>query len=138
MENVMVIPKGTSLKVLRLVGKRIEKALLKEFGHYNPSVCWQLLDDVLTMQILIRIENGHILFGRVDFSSDVSDENAQEYSLRFYSSLPEEPFRYNEKRLLDWSGIEKNIADYLLRIKLSPYLVKSCRLSIEDIICIED
>ena len=115
MENVMVIPKGASLKVLSLVGKRIEKALQEELKEYSPTVCWQLLDDELTMQILIRIENGHSLFGRVDFSSDVSDENAKEYSLRFYSSLPEETFRYSKERLSEWSIIEKNVADYVFK-----------------------
>lgn len=68
---------------------------------------WQLLDEELVMQILIRIENSYILLGKVDFSSDVSDENAKEYSLRFYSSLPEETFRYNIERLSEWSIMEK-------------------------------
>ena len=67
------------------------------------------------MQILIRVENSHILLGKVDFSSDVSDENAKEYSLRFYSSLPEETFRYSKERLLEWWIIEKKVADYVFK-----------------------
>lgn len=113
MENVMVIPKGASLKVLSLVGKRIEKALREELKEYSPIVCWQLLDDELTMQILIRLENDYSLFGRVDFSSDVSDENVKEYSLRFYSSLPEETFMYSEEKLSEWSMIEKKVAEFV-------------------------
>ena len=124
MENVMVIPKGASLKVLSLVGKRIEKALQEELKEYSPTVCWQLLDDELTMQVLVRVENSGGLFGRVVYSSDALEESTGKYTLRFYSSLPEDSFRYNEERLLDWSLIEKKVADYLLRIKLSPYLVK--------------
>ena len=76
---------------------------------------WQLLDEELMMQIIIRIENNHILFGKVDFSSDLLDENAKEYSLRFYSSLPEETFRYSKERLLEWSIIEKKVADYVFK-----------------------
>ena len=115
MENVMVIPKGASLKVLSLVGKRIEKTPQEELKEYSPTVCWQLLDDELSMQILIRIENAHSLFGRVDFSSDALEENTGKYTLRFYSSLPEETFRYSEIKLSEWSIIEKNVADYVFK-----------------------
>lgn len=113
MENVMVIPKGASLKVLSLVGKRIEKALQEELKGFSPTVCWQLLDDELTMQILIRIEHSHILFGRVIFSSDISDEIVTEYTLRFYSSLPEETFMYSEEKLSEWSMIEKKVVEFV-------------------------
>ena len=107
MDNLICIPKDTSLRMLSTLARKLEKALQAQFGIYDPTVCWQLLDDELTMQILIRIENSRILFGKVDFSSDVSDENAKEYLLRFYSSLPEETFRYNKERLSEWSIIEK-------------------------------
>ena len=114
MENCICISKDISLRALEKERDRLEKVLQKEFGSYNPSVCFQLLDDELWMQIQIRIENSNILFGRVDFSSNVSDENAKEYSLRFYSSLPEETFRYSEERLSEWSVIEKKVADFIL------------------------
>ena len=114
MKNCICIPRDISLRALEKERDRLEKVLLKEFGSYNPSVCWQLLDDELWMQILIRIENSHILFGRVVFSSDVSDENVKEYSLRFYSSLPEETFRYSEKKLMEWSVLEKKVAEFVL------------------------
>ena len=114
MDNLICIPKDTSLRMLSTLARKLEKALQAQFGIYDPTVCWQLLDDELTMQILIRIENSRILFGKVDFSSDVSDENAKEYLLRFYSSLPEETFRYNKERLSEWSIIEKGVADYVL------------------------
>lgn len=128
MENVMVIQKGASLKVLSLVGKRIEKALREELKGYSSTVCWQLLDDELTMQVLVRVENSGGLFGRACFSSDALEEKGGEYRLCFTSSLPEESFRYNKERLLEWSVIENNVVDYLLRIKLSPYLVKRFHL----------
>ena len=115
MDNLICIPKDTSLRMLSTLARKLEKALQAQFGIYDPTVCWQLLDDELTMQILIRIKNSRILFGKVDFSSDVSDENAKEYLLRFYSSLPEETFRYNKERLSEWSIIEKGVADYLLK-----------------------
>ena len=115
MDNLICIPKDTSLRMLSTLARKLEKALQAQFGIYDPTVCWQLLDDELTMQILIRIENSRILFGKVDFSSDVSDENAKEYLLRFYSSLPEETFRYNKERLSEWSIIEKGVADYVLK-----------------------
>ena len=115
MKNEILKQKGAYLKVLSLVGKRIEKALQEELKEYSPTVCWQLLDDELTMQILIRIENGHSLFGRVIFSSDVSDEKAKEYSLLFYSSLPEGAFRYSEERLGEWSVVEVSVEDIVLR-----------------------
>lgn len=115
MDNLICIPKDTSLRMLSTFARKLEKALQAQFGIYDPTVCWQLLDDELTMQILIRIENSRILFGKVDFSSDVSDENAKEYLLRFYSSLPEETFRYNKERLSEWSIIEKGVADYVLK-----------------------
>ena len=115
MDNLICIPKDTSLRMLSTFARKLEKALQAQFGIYDPTVCWQLLDDELTMQILIRIENSRILFGKVDFSSDVSDENVKEYLLRFYSSLPEETFRYNKERLSEWSIIEKGVADYVLK-----------------------
>lgn len=115
MDNLIYIPKDTSLRMLSTLARKLEKALQAQFGIYDPTVCWQLLDDELTMQILIRIENSRILFGKVDFSSDVSDENAKEYLLRFYSSLPEETFRYNKERLSEWSIIEKGVADYVIK-----------------------
>ena len=114
MENVMVIPKGASLKVLSLVGKRIEKALQEELKEYSPTVCWQLLDDELTMQVLVRVENSGGLFGRACFSSDALEENTGKYTLCYYSSLPEETFRYSEERLSEWSVIEKKVADFIL------------------------
>lgn len=115
MDNLICIPKDTSLRMLSTLARKLEKALQAQFGIYDPTVCWQLLDDELTMQILIRIENSRILFGKVDFSSDVSDENAKEYLLRFYSSLPEETYRYNKERLSEWSIIEKGVADYVIK-----------------------
>lgn len=115
MDILICIPKDTSLRMLSTFARKLEKALQAQFGIYDPTVCWQLLDDELTMQILIRIKNSRILFGKVDFSSDVSDENAKEYLLRFYSSLPEETFRYNKERLSEWSIIEKGVADYVLK-----------------------
>lgn len=115
MDNLICIPKDKSLRTLSALGKKLEEVLQPQFRIYDPTVCWQLLDDELTMQILIRIENSRILFGKVDFSSDVSDENAKEYLLRFYSSLPEETFRYNKERLSEWSIIEKGVADYVLK-----------------------
>ena len=115
MGNLISIPNDTSLKTLVALGKKLEEELQEQFGIYGPTVYWQLLDEELMMQILIRIENSHILFGKVDFSSDASDENAKEYSLRFYSSLPEETFRYSKERLLEWSIIEKNVADYVIK-----------------------
>lgn len=107
MDNLISIPNDTPLKTLAALGKKLEEVLQEQFGYYDPTVCWQFLDDELTMQILIRFDNSHILFGKVGFSSDVSDENAKEYSLRFYSSLPEETFRYSKERLSEWSIIEK-------------------------------
>ena len=115
MDNLICIPKDTSLRMLSTLARKLEKALQAQFGIYDPTVYWQLLDEELMMQILIRIENSHILFGKVDFSSDASDENAKEYSLRFYSSLQEETFRYSKERLLEWSKIEKNVADYVIK-----------------------
>ena len=115
MGNLISIPNDTSLKKLVALGNKLEEVLQEQFGIYGPTVYWQLLDEELMMQILIRIENSHILLGKVDFSSDVSDEKAKEYSLRFYSSLPEETFRYSKERLLEWSIIEKNVADYVFK-----------------------
>ena len=115
MGNLISIPNDTSLKKLVALGNKLEEMLQEQFGIYGPTVYWQLLDEELMMQILIRIENSHILLGKVDFSSDASDENAKEYSLRFYSSLPEEMFRYSKERLLEWSKIEKNVADYVIK-----------------------
>ena len=115
MDNLICIPKDTSLRMLSTLARKLEKALQAQFGIYDPTVYWQLLDEELMMQILIRVENSHILLGKVDFSSDVSDENAKEYSLRFYSSLPEETFRYSKERLSEWSIIEKNVADYVFK-----------------------
>ena len=115
MGNLISIPNDTSLKKLVALGNKLEEVLQEQFGIYGPTVYWQLLDEELIMQILIRIENSHILLGKVDFSSDVSDEKAKEYSLRFYSSLPEETFRYSKERLLEWSIIEKNVADYVFK-----------------------
>ena len=114
-DNIICIPNDTSLKKLVALGNKLEEVLQEQFGIYDPTVYWQLLDEELMMQILIRVENSHILLGKVDFSSDVSDENAKEYSLRFYSSLPEETFRYSKERLLEWSIIEKNVADYVFK-----------------------
>ena len=115
MGNLISIPNDTSLKKLVALGNKLEEVLQEQFGIYGPTVYWQLLDEELMMQILIRIENSHILLGKVDFSSDVSDEKAKEYSLRLYSSLPEETFRYSKERLLEWSKIEKNVADYVIK-----------------------
>ena len=115
MGNLISIPNDTSLKTLVALGKKLEEELQEQFGIYDPTVYWQLLDEELMMQILIRIENSHILLGKVDFSSDVSDEKAKEYSLRFYSSLPEENFRYSKERLSEWSIIEKGVADFVLK-----------------------
>ena len=115
MGNLISISNDTSLKKLVALGNKLEEVLQEQFGIYGPTVYWQLLDEELMMQILIRIENSHILLGKVDFSSDVSDEKAKEYSLRLYSSLPEETFRYSKERLLEWSKIEKNVADYVIK-----------------------
>lgn len=115
MGNLISIPNDTPLKTLVALGNKLEEVLQEQFGIYDPTVYWQLLDEELMMQILIRIEKSHNLFGKVDFSSDVSDENAKEHSLRFYSSLPEEMFRYSKERLLEWSKIEKNVADYVIK-----------------------
>ena len=115
MGNLISIPNDTSLKKLVALGNKLEEVLQEQFGIYGPTVYWQLLDEELMMQILIRIENSHILLGKVDFSSDVSDEKAKEYSLRLYSSLPEETFRYSKERLSEWSIIEKNVADYVFK-----------------------
>lgn len=115
MGNLISIPNDTSLKKLVALGNKLEEVLQEQFGIYGPTVYWQLLDEELIMQILIRIENSHILLGKVDFSSDVSDEKAKEYSLRFYSSLPEETFRYSKERLSEWSIIEKGVADFVLK-----------------------
>lgn len=115
MGNFISIPNDTPLKTLVALGNKLEEVLQEQFGIYGPTVYWQLLDEELMMQILIRIENSHILLGKVDFSSDVSDEKAKEYSLRLYSSLPEETFRYSKERLSEWSIIEKNVADYVFK-----------------------
>ena len=115
MGNLISIPNDTSLKKLVALGNKLEEVLQEQFGIYGPTVYWQLLDEELMMQILIRIENSHILFGKVDFSSDLLDENAKEYSLRFYSSLPEETLRYSKERLSEWSIIEKGVADFVLK-----------------------
>ena len=115
MGNFISIPNDTPLKTLVALGNKLEEVLQEQFGIYDPTVYWQLLDEELMMQILIRIENSHILLGKVDFSSDVSDEKAKEYSLRLYSSLPEETFRYSKERLSEWSIIEKNVADYVFK-----------------------
>lgn len=115
MGNLISIPNDTPLKTLVALGKNLEEELQEQFGIYDPTVYWQLLDEELMMQILIRIEKSHNLFGKVDFSSDVSDENAKEYSLRFYSSLPEETFRYSKERLSEWSIIEKGVADFVIK-----------------------
>ena len=115
MGNLISIQNDTPLKTLVALGNKLEEVLQEQFGIYGPTVYWQLLDEELMMQILIRIENSHILLGKVDFSSDVSDEKAKEYSLRLYSSLPEETFRYSKERLSEWSIIEKNVADYVFK-----------------------
>lgn len=115
MGNLISIPNDTSLKKLVALGNKLEEVLQEQFGIYGPTVYWQLLDEELMMQILIRIENSGILFGKIGFLSDVSDENAKEYSLRFYSSLPEETFRYSKERLSEWSIIEKGVADFVLK-----------------------
>ena len=115
MDNLISIPNDTSLITLTALGKKLEEMLQEQLGYYDPTVYWQLLDEELMMQILIRIENSHILLGKVDFSSDVTYENAKEYSLRFYSSLPEETFRYSKERLSEWSIIEKGVADFVLK-----------------------
>lgn len=114
MKNEMLIPRGTPLKSLVLIGERIEKALQKELHRYSPTVCWQLLDDELTMQVLLRVENSGVLFGKAYFSSDVLEEGEKEYRLSCGSSLPDEPFRYSEERLAEWSMIEKKVADFVL------------------------
>lgn len=114
MENCICISKDISLRALEKERDRLEKVLQEEFGSYNPSVCWQLLDNELWMQILIRIENSHILFGRVVFSSDALEESTGKYTLCFYSSLPEETFRYSEEKLSEWSVIEKKVTDFIL------------------------
>ena len=115
MDNLISIPNDTSLKMLAALGKKLEEVLQKQFSVHAPTVCWKLLDNELTMQIYIRIKNSDILFGKIGFSSDVSDKNAKEYSLRFYSSLPEETFRYSKERLSEWSIIEKGVADFVLK-----------------------
>ena len=115
MDNLICIPKDKSLRTLSALGKKLEEVLQPQFSIYDPTVCWQLLDDELMIRILIRVEKSHILFGKVDFSSDLSDENAKEYSLRFYSSLPEETFRYSKERLSEWSIMEKNVADFVIK-----------------------
>ena len=115
MENCICISKDISLRALEKERDKLEKVLQEEFGSYNPSVCWQFIDDELTIQILIRVENSHILFGRIVFSSDALEESTGKYTLRFYSSLPEETFRYSKERLSEWSIIEKNVADYVFK-----------------------
>lgn len=114
MENCICISKDISLRALEKERDRLEKVLQEEFGSYNPSVCWQFIDDELTIQILIRVENSHILFGRIVFSSDALEESTGKYTLCFYSSLPEETFRYSEEKLSEWSVIEKKVADFIL------------------------
>lgn len=114
MEKRICISKDISLNALEKERDRLEKVLQEEFGSYNPSVCWQLLDNELWMQILIRVENSHVMFGRVVFSSDALEESTGKYTLCFYSSLPEETFRYSEERLSEWSVIEKKVADFIL------------------------
>ena len=115
MGNLISIPNDTSLKKLVALGNKLEEVLQEQFGIYDPTVYWQLLDEELMMQIQLRDEKSHNLFGKVDFSSDVTYENAKEYSLRFYSSLPEETFRYSKERLSEWSIIEKGVADFVLK-----------------------
>ena len=115
MGNLISIPNDTSLKKLVALGNKLEEVLQEQFGIYGPTVYWQLLDEELMMQIQLRDEKSHNLFGKVDFSSDVTYENAKEYSLRFYSSLPEETFRYSKERLSEWSIIEKGVADFVLK-----------------------
>ena len=115
MDNLISIPNDTSLKTLAALGKKLEEVLQKQFSVHAPTVCWKLLDNELTMQIYIRIKNSDILFGKIGFSSDVSDKNAKEYSLRFYSSLPEETFSYSKERLSEWSIIENGVADFVLK-----------------------
>lgn len=115
MKNEMLVPRGTPLKSLVLIAERIEKALQIELHRYSPTVCWQLLDDELTMQVLLRVENSGVLFGKAYFSSDVLEEGEEEYRLSFSSSLPDEPFRYSEERLEEWSMIEKKVADFVLK-----------------------
>ena len=115
MKNEMLIPRGTPLKSLVLIAERIENALQKELHSYNPTVCWQLLDDELAMQVLLRVENSGVLLGKAYFSSDVLEEGEEEYRLSFGSSLPDEPFRYSEERLEKWSMIEKKVADIVLK-----------------------
>ena len=113
MEQYICISKDISLRALEKKRDILEKELQKEFGSYNPTVCWQLLDDELTMQVLLRVENSGVLFGKAYFSSDVLEEGEEEYRLSFSSSLPDEPFRYSEERLEEWSMIEKKVADFV-------------------------
>ena len=113
MEQYICISKDISLRALEKERDRLEKVLQEEFGSYNPSVCLQLLDDELWMQILIRIENSHILLGRIVYSSDALEESTGKYTLRFYSSLPEESFRYSEEKLSEWAVIEKKVAEFV-------------------------
>lgn len=115
MKNEMLIPRGTPLKSLVLIAERIENALQKELHSYNPTVCWQLLDNELSMQVLLRVENSGVLFGKAFFSSDVLEESDEEYRLSFSSSLPDEPFRYCVERLEEWSVIEKKVSDFVLK-----------------------
>ena len=63
MDNLISIPNDTSLKKLVALGNKLEEVLQEQFGIYGPTVYWQLLDEELMMQIHIRIENSHILFG---------------------------------------------------------------------------
>ena len=67
MGNLISIPNDTPLKTLVALGNKLEEVLQEQFGIYGPTVYWQLLDEELIMQILIRIENSHILLGKVDF-----------------------------------------------------------------------
>ena len=57
MDNLISIPNDTSLRTLAALGKKLEEVLQEQFGIYGPTVYWQLLDEELMMQILIRIEN---------------------------------------------------------------------------------
>lgn len=115
MDNLICIPSDTSLLTLVALGKKLEEVLQEQFRVYDPTVCWKLLDNELTMQILIRIENSGILFGKIGFSSDVFGESASSYLLRFYTSLPSNPFINSEEKLLEWAAIEKGVADYVLK-----------------------
>lgn len=63
----------------------------------------------------MRVENSGVLFGKAYFSSDVLEEGEEEYRLSFSSSLSDEPFRYSEERLEEWSMIEKKVADFVLK-----------------------